>query len=89
MKDDLDLDNEWTVQWFTCVIVCVVWTSIIQLHSISGTAPRYLSNLLQPYTPARQLQSSSDTQAFVSPRVNTKTFGERLFSYAGPSAWNS
>ena len=35
------------------------------------------------------LQSGSDTQTFVSPRVNTKTFGERSFSYAGPSLWNN
>ena len=44
---------------------------------------------VQPYTPARQLQSASDTQTFVIPRVNTKTFGERSFSYAGPSVWNN
>ena len=56
--------------------------------SISGTAPQYLSDLLQPYTPARQLQSVSDTGTFVTPHVNTKTFGERSFSYAGPSVWN-
>ena len=59
------------------------------LHSISGTAPEYLSDLLQPYTPARQLRSASDTRTFVTPRVNTKTFGERSFSYAGPSVWNN
>ena len=57
--------------------------------SISGTAPQYLSDLLQPYTPARQLRSASDTRTFVTPRVNTKTFGERSFSYAGPSVWNN
>ena len=48
-----------------------------------------LSDLLQPYTPARQLRSASDTRTFVTPRVNTKTFGERSFSYAGPSVWNN
>ena len=57
--------------------------------SISGTAPQYLSDLLQPYTPARQLQSASDTRTFVTPSVNTKTFGERSFSFAGPSVWNN
>ena len=36
-------------------------------NSISGTAPRYLSDLLQPYTPARQLRSASDTRTFVTP----------------------
>ena len=52
------------------------------------SAPQCLSDLLQPYTPARQLRSASDTRTFVTPRVNTKTFGERSFSYAGPSVWN-
>ena len=64
--------------------------STICFNSISGTTPQYLSDLLQPYTPARQLRSASDTQTFVvTPRVNTKTFGERSFSYAGPSVWNN
>ena len=55
----------------------------------SGTASQYLSDLPQSYTPARQLRSASDTRTFVNPRVNTKTFGERSFSYAGPSVWNN
>ena len=46
-------------------------------------------DLIQPYTPARQLGSASDTQTFVTPRVNTKTFGEKSFSYAGPSVWHN
>ena len=47
------------------------------------------SDLLQPYTPARQLRSASNTQTLVTPRVNIKTFGERSFSYAVPSVWNN
>ena len=43
--------------------------------------------LLQPYTPARRLQSASDTWTFVTARVNTKTFGKRSSSYTGPSVW--
>ena len=60
-----------------------------KINSISGTSPQYLSDLLHPYTPARQLRSASDTRTFVTPRVNTKTFGESSFSYAGPSVWNN
>ena len=56
-------------------------------NSISGTAPHYLSDL-QPCTPARQVQSASDSLTFVTPCVNTKTF-EGSFSYAGPSVWTS
>ena len=29
------------------------------------------------------------TRTFVTPRVNTKTSGQRPFSYAGPSVWNN
>ena len=35
--------------------------STICFNSISETAPQYLTDLLQPYTPARQLRSASDT----------------------------
>ena len=54
---------------------------------ISGRAPQYLFDLLQPYT--RELWSSADTQTFVTPRVDTKTFGDKSFFYAGPSVWNN
>ena len=63
--------------------------STICFNCFSRTAPHYLSDLLQPYTPARQLQSAFDTQTLVTPCENTKTCGERLFSYAGPSVWNN
>ena len=50
---------------------------------------QHLPDLLQPYMLTRQLCSASDTRTFAIPRVNMNTFGERSFSYAGPSLWNS
>ena len=84
-----------TLHWLpvTHRIQCKI--SAICFNSISGTAPQYLSDLLQPYTPARRLRSASDTRTFVTPPpplppgVNTNTFDERSFSYAGPSVRNS
>ena len=35
------------------------------------------------------IEKAFDTRTFVTPYVNTKTFGEKSFSYAGPSVWNS
>ena len=78
-----------TLHWLPVTHRIQYKISTICFSSISGAAPQYLSNLLQPYTPAGQLQSASDTRTFVTPRVNTKTFGERSFSYAGPSVWNN
>ena len=78
-----------TLHWLPVTHRIQYKISTICFNSISGTAPLYLSDLLQPYTPARQLRSASDTRTFVTPRVNTKTFGERSFSCAGPSVWNN
>ena len=47
-----------------------------------------MSDLLQPYTPARQLRSASDAGTFFIPCANTKTFDERSFPYTGSSVWN-
>ena len=78
-----------TLHWLPVTHRIQYKISIICFSSISGTAPQYLSDLLQPYTPARQLRSASDTRTFVTPCVYTKTFGERSFSYAGLSVWNN
>ena len=42
----------------------------LRFSSISGTSPQYLSELFQPYTPGRQLQSASDTRTLVIPSVS-------------------
>ena len=77
------------LQWLPVTHHIQYKISTMCFSSVSGTAPQYLSDLLQPYTPARQLRSASDTQTFVTPQVNTKTFGERSFSYVGPSVGNN
>ena len=40
--------------------------SDVCFSSITGTFPQYLSDLLQLYTPTRQLRSASDTRTFVT-----------------------
>ena len=53
--------------------------STICFNSIYGTAPQYLSDLFQTYTPATQLRSASDTRTFVTPRVNKKKLVKDFF----------
>ena len=48
-----------------------------------------LSELLTVYHPSRQLRSISDTRTFRIPFTKTKTFGQRAFSFTGPTQWNS
>ena len=62
--------------------------STLVFSAVSGTGPAYLSELLQLYTPSRQLRCSSDTRIFRTPIVRTKTYGERSFLYKAPRVWN-
>ncbi|KAK6178265.1 hypothetical protein SNE40_013071 [Patella caerulea] len=54
---------------------------------LNGTAPKYLSDLLQSYTPARTLRSV-DKKLLVVPKPKTVRFGQRTFSYSAPTEWN-
>ena len=56
--------------------------------SKSDNFPSYISDLLVPYTPSRSLRSSSSNN-FSIPRVHLKGFGERAFTFSGPSVWNA
>ena len=57
-------------------------------ESKSGNYPSYISDLLVPYTPSRSLRSSSSNN-FSIPRLHLKGFGERAFTFSGPSVWNA
>ena len=57
--------------------------------SLTGSSPSYLSDLLHTYVPARQLRSSSDPLILRIPNANTKSYGERTFSFQAPHLWNS
>ena len=57
-------------------------------RATNGLAPNYLSELLLPYEPARCLRSSEESKLTV-PRVRLNNYGQRSFSVAGPSIWNS
>lgn len=59
--------------------------------SLSESGPTYLKELLHWHVPGRDLRSSSDTKILQIPgptKVKTKTFGERSFTFQGPTYWN-
>ncbi|KAL3051724.1 hypothetical protein OYC64_001872 [Pagothenia borchgrevinki] len=58
------------------------------LKSLHSLAPAYIADLLQPYTPSRQLRSS-DKGLLSIQRSKLKSFGNRAFSVAAPTLWNS
>ena len=55
---------------------------------LNGMAPKYIADLLQPYTPTRRLRSSSK-DLFVTPKPNLKFYGNRSIQVSAPRLWNS
>ena len=61
---------------------------LLTYKALNGTAPKYIADLLQPYTPTRQLRSSSKN-LLVTPKSNIKFYGDRSCQVAAPRLWNS
>ena len=60
---------------------------LLTYKALNSMAPTYLTDLLQRYTPPRQLRSSSKNLLKV-PNSNLKSYGERTFQVAAPKLWN-
>ena len=58
--------------------------SVICHSFFLGLSPIYLSDLLLVYTPKIILRSSSNKRILCIPKLRTKTFGHRSFSFAAP-----
>ena len=64
-----------------------------KIDSLCNTAlttayPKYLSELLNVYKPARPLRSSLDPNILNIAAARTKSYGPRAFAYQGPINWN-
>ena len=62
--------------------------SLFCFKIISHQASIYLSELIHPYTPFRQLRSSTDTRVYRISSFRTKSCGQHSFSYQAPLIWN-
>ena len=51
-------------------------------------APQYIQDLINDFTPQRNLQSGSKC-LLETPNYNLESYGKRAFSVAAPSLWNS
>ena len=54
---------------------------------LQGRATEYLTDLITIYHPSRSFRSN-DSLILNVPRSNTKSWGDRAFSTAGPRLWN-
>ena len=62
-------------------LLCLVF------QCLNGTAPLYLSSLLNLYKPSRSLRSQ-DMNLLMVPKVKSVQYGNRSFAYAASVAWN-
>ena len=60
---------------------------VLTFRAIHGQAPPYISDLIQPYTPARALRSV-DQNLLMVPRTRFRTRGDRSFQAVAPRLWN-
>ena len=78
-----------TLHWLPIKARIEYKLSTLCFNFFSGNTPSYMSELLTPYIPRRQLRSSDDSRTLTVPRINTKTYGARTFSHAAAVQWNS
>ena len=62
--------------------------ALLCFKALHGTAPLYITELISPYKPGRHLRSEN-SHLLVIPRSKLISCGDRSFSKAGPSVWNS
>ena len=62
--------------------------STLCFNTFTNSSPVYIAQLLSVYTPSRHLRSSSDTRTLRISFIKTKSFGQRAFSFTGPTQWN-
>ncbi|XP_068561742.1 LOW QUALITY PROTEIN: uncharacterized protein [Cebidichthys violaceus] len=93
------LSHSRTRDHITPVLQNLHWLSIQQIihfkillityKALHNLAPPYLSDLLHRHTPNRNLRSA-DANLFTPPTLSKhQTWGDRAFSIAAPSLWNS
>ena len=60
---------------------------LVTYKCLNGLAPSFLSDLLNPYQPKRNLRSTQHQLLHIPP-TRLKTYGDRAFSVIGPTLWN-
>ena len=61
---------------------------LLTYKALNGQAPSYITELLEPYVPTRNLRSSSKSLLKV-PSAKLVSYGHRCFSFVAPRLWNS
>ncbi|KAK7091164.1 hypothetical protein V1264_008889 [Littorina saxatilis] len=77
-----------TLHWLPIKARITYKIATLCYRRLQDSAPSYLSSLLKPHVPTRNLRSA-DAGHLVVPRIKLNAFGKRAFIYTAPSIWNS
>lgn len=61
--------------------------NLMTFKALTGLAPGYIHDMLQPYQPPRALRSLN-LALLRQPRSRTKSFGDRAYATVAPRLWN-
>ncbi len=56
--------------------------------ALNELSPKYVTDMLELYRPARDLRSKNNVKQLVVPKCKTVRYGNRSFSSAAPKLWN-
>ena len=76
-----------SLHWLPVYYRVIFKILLLVYKGIHNLAPLYISELVRAKTYSRSLRSASKKILEVK-RTNTKTYGDRAFSVAGPKLWN-
>ena len=77
-----------TLHWLPVVFRVDFKILLLAFKAQNGLAPKYISDLLHPYTPPRSLRSSGEA-VLVVPKSRLATKGDRAFAIYAPRLWNA
>ena len=72
-----------SLHWLPVVFRVQFKVLVLTFRALHGQAPAYLTDLLKPYTPSRNLRSA-DKGLLIIPRTNLVTKGDRAFQAIAP-----
>ena len=61
---------------------------LLTFKSLNDLVPSYIRDLLETYTPSRNLRSST-SNLLVTPGSRLKFYGDHAFSVSAPKLWNN
>ena len=76
------------LHWLPALEKRIVYKIVLLCHKvIIHQSPTYLTDIITPYIPPRNLRSSNK-HVLVVPSSSTRTYGDRAFATAAPILWN-